>query len=97
MRVIFFTILLMKSLTGGAWHHSPRQSIGKFPAYFSYLNGQVVPRGTPGSVRLDVVEGPLTSVKPYLTRTAIVSKFILGENSVRISVRREFSLLLKIL
>jgi hypothetical protein len=27
----------------------------------SYLNGQVVPRGTPGSVRLDVVEGPLTS------------------------------------
>jgi RHS repeat-associated protein len=25
----------------------------------SYLNGQVVPRGTPGSVRLDVVNGPL--------------------------------------
>jgi hypothetical protein len=25
----------------------------------SYLNGQVVPRGTPGSVRLDVVDGPL--------------------------------------
>jgi len=27
----------------------------------SYLNGRVVPRGTPGSVRLDVVEGPLTA------------------------------------
>jgi RHS repeat-associated protein len=26
----------------------------------SSLNGRVVPRGTPGSVRLDVVEGPLT-------------------------------------
>ena len=27
----------------------------------SYLNGQVVPRGTPGSVRLDVVNGPLNA------------------------------------
>jgi RHS repeat-associated protein len=27
----------------------------------SYLDGQVVPRGTPGSVRVDVVEGPVTS------------------------------------
>jgi len=27
----------------------------------SYLNGRVVPRGTAGSVRLDVVEGPLTA------------------------------------
>jgi RHS repeat-associated protein len=29
----------------------------------SYLNGQVVPRGTAGSVRLDVVEGPATAPK----------------------------------
>jgi len=27
----------------------------------SYLNGQVVPRGTPGSVRLDIVNGPLNA------------------------------------
>jgi RHS repeat-associated protein len=27
----------------------------------SYLSGRIVPRGTPGSVRLDVVEGPLTN------------------------------------
>ncbi|MBI4604274.1 MAG: RHS repeat protein [Planctomycetes bacterium] len=27
----------------------------------SYLNGQIVPRGTPGSVRLDVVNGPLNA------------------------------------
>jgi hypothetical protein len=27
----------------------------------SYLNGQVVTRGTPGSVRLDVVNGPLNA------------------------------------
>jgi hypothetical protein len=27
----------------------------------SYLNGRLVPRGTPGSVRVDVVEGPLTA------------------------------------
>jgi hypothetical protein len=27
----------------------------------SYLNGNLVPRGTPGSVRLDVVEGPLNN------------------------------------
>jgi hypothetical protein len=25
----------------------------------SYLNGEVVPRGTPGSIRVDIVEGPL--------------------------------------
>jgi RHS repeat-associated protein len=27
----------------------------------SYFNGQVVPRGTPGSIRVDVVEGPLNA------------------------------------
>ena len=27
----------------------------------SYLNGRVVPRGAPGSVRVDVVEAPLTA------------------------------------
>jgi hypothetical protein len=34
---------------------------GDFSTEVSYLNGQVVPRGTPGSVRLDVVQGQLTS------------------------------------
>jgi RHS repeat-associated protein len=34
---------------------------GDFSTEVSYLNGEVVPYGTPGSVRLDVVEGPLTS------------------------------------
>ena len=33
---------------------------GNLTTEVSYLNGQVVPRGTPGSVRLDVVEGSLT-------------------------------------
>jgi hypothetical protein len=27
----------------------------------SYLNGRLVPRGTPGSIRVDVVEGPLNA------------------------------------
>jgi hypothetical protein len=34
---------------------------GDLKTEVSYLNGEVVKYGTPGSVRLDVVEGPVTA------------------------------------
>jgi hypothetical protein len=51
----------------GTWAHSAFEAQvnalanSNLATEVSYLNGQVVPRGTPGSVRLDVVEGPLTA------------------------------------
>lgn len=49
---------------------------GNLSTEVSYLNGRVVPYGTRGAVRLDVVEGPLnapTAVFDFKTGSATLS------------------------
>jgi RHS repeat-associated protein len=55
---------------------------GEFTTEVSYLNGQIVKRGTRGSIRLDVVEGPLSTPRAIYdlkTGTAALTKSRIAE------------------